>query len=254
LSPRRWQWDRPAAGGRPLDLWSDGRGRAATSGCPPAPHGSDFFLLASLFFPPSSPTFGHFGQLHLIVQHMPALPRVHLKTSNTHNFWTVAPNKIMKFALTRSFFRDASSQKVSNNLKIVWDHTTQPRTGLSPVETSGPLGDKLKILGFEMKKIYRATVGHFLHFLHNFLGKNVSLLQETKSKSWRVSLELVHKLWWVMKVKEHNLVWIHASLQWSSKSNIYGQNHVLSFLWGTTLSAWPGHGIISAPLSFCSLL
>jgi hypothetical protein len=48
----------------------------------------------------------------------------------------------MKFALTRSLFRDASSQKVSKNLKIVWDHTTQPKTGLSPVGTSGPLGVK----------------------------------------------------------------------------------------------------------------
>jgi hypothetical protein len=74
-------------------------------------------------------------------QLMPALPIVHLKTSNTHNFWTVVP-KIMKFALTRSLFRDASSQKVSKNLKIVWDHTTQPIIGLSPVGTSGPLGVK----------------------------------------------------------------------------------------------------------------
>jgi hypothetical protein len=36
-----------------------------------------------------------------------ALPRLHLKTSNTHNFWTVAP-KIMKFVLTQSLFQDAS--------------------------------------------------------------------------------------------------------------------------------------------------
>jgi hypothetical protein len=70
---------------------------------------------------------------------MPALRRVHLKTSNTHNFWSVAP-KIMKFALTRSLFQDASSKKVSKNLKIVWDHTIQPKIGLSPVGTSGPLG------------------------------------------------------------------------------------------------------------------
>jgi hypothetical protein len=70
---------------------------------------------------------------------MPALPIVHLKTSNTHNFWTVAP-KIMKFALMQSLFRDASAQKVFKNLKIVWDHTTQPITGLSLVRSSGPLG------------------------------------------------------------------------------------------------------------------
>jgi hypothetical protein len=73
---------------------------------------------------------------------MPTLPRVHLKTSNTHNFWTVA-TKIMKFALMRSLFWDASSEKVSKKiLKIVWDHTTQPRIGLSLVGTSRPLGVK----------------------------------------------------------------------------------------------------------------
>jgi hypothetical protein len=69
---------------------------------------------------------------------MPALRIVHLKTSNTHNFWTVAP-KIMKFALTQSLYWDASSEKVSKNLKIVWDHTTQPKIGLFSIGTSGPL-------------------------------------------------------------------------------------------------------------------
>jgi hypothetical protein len=50
----------------------------------------------------------------------------------------------MKFVLTRSLFRDASLQKVSKNLEIVWDHSTQPKTGLSPVGTSGALGVKTK--------------------------------------------------------------------------------------------------------------
>jgi hypothetical protein len=57
------------------------------------------------------------------LQHMPALTRPCPKTSNIHNFWTIAP-KIMKFALMRSLFQDAPSQKVSKNLKIVWDHMT----------------------------------------------------------------------------------------------------------------------------------
>jgi hypothetical protein len=48
----------------------------------------------------------------------------------------------MKFALMRSLFWDASSPKVSKSLKIVWDHTTQPKIGLFPVGTSGPLGVK----------------------------------------------------------------------------------------------------------------
>ena len=46
----------------------------------------------------------------------------------------------MKFGLTQSLLWDASLQKVSKILKIMWDHTTQPRIGLSSVETSGPLG------------------------------------------------------------------------------------------------------------------
>jgi hypothetical protein len=98
------------------------------------PHFSSCLPFFSSFFP-------HFWALWLTpphwLQHMPALPRVHLKTSNTHNFWSVAP-KIMKFALMQSLFRDASSHKVSNFFKIVWNHTTQPITGLSPIGTSGP--------------------------------------------------------------------------------------------------------------------
>ena len=50
------------------------------------------------------------------LQHMPTLARPCPKTSNIHNFWTVAP-KIMKFVLTQSLFRHSSSQKVSRKSK-----------------------------------------------------------------------------------------------------------------------------------------
>jgi uncharacterized protein with PQ loop repeat len=73
------------------------------------------------------------------LQHMPVLARPYPKTSNTHNFWTVAP-KIMKFALTRSLFWDASFQKVSKNQKIVRGHTTLTKTGLVTPSIYGPLG------------------------------------------------------------------------------------------------------------------
>jgi hypothetical protein len=72
------------------------------------------------------------------LQHMPTMARPCPKTSNTHNFWTVAP-KIMKFALTRSLRRDASSQKVSKNLKIAWGQATLTKTGLVTPGTYGPL-------------------------------------------------------------------------------------------------------------------
>jgi hypothetical protein len=69
---------------------------------------------------------------------MPAYP----KTSNTHNFWTVAP-KIMKFVLTRSLFQDASLQQKSKNLKIDvwWSDTDQNRFG----HTFNPLGVKISL-------------------------------------------------------------------------------------------------------------
>jgi hypothetical protein len=50
----------------------------------------------------------------------------------------------MKFVLTQSLFRDAFGKKVSKNLKIVRDHVTLPKTGLSPIGTVGPLGVKTK--------------------------------------------------------------------------------------------------------------
>jgi hypothetical protein len=70
------------------------------------------------------------GWLH----HMPALPKLLLKFSNTHNFWSVGP-KIMKIVPPQSLFRGACLQKVSKNLKLKWDEVTLPKTGLSLVGT-----------------------------------------------------------------------------------------------------------------------
>jgi hypothetical protein len=73
-------------------------------------------------------------------QHMPALPKLLLKTSNIHNFWSVAP-KIMKFVLMWSLFQDAFGKRNSKNLKIVWNQTTLPKTGLAPVGPIRPFVD-----------------------------------------------------------------------------------------------------------------
>ena len=43
------------------------------------------------------------------LQHMPALPRLLLKFSNTHNFWSIGP-KIMKFVLPQSLLQGTCSQ------------------------------------------------------------------------------------------------------------------------------------------------
>ena len=103
-------------------------------------HGSHLFLPASSFFSPTSPTFGHFGQLHLIgFSPCPALSRLLLKTSNTHNFWFIGP-RIMKFVLTQSLLRGACSRKVSKKIKTIWDQVTLPKSGLvtpSTFKTTG---------------------------------------------------------------------------------------------------------------------
>jgi hypothetical protein len=54
------------------------------------------------------------------LQHMPALPKLLLKFSNIHNFWSIGP-KIMKFVLPQSLFRGTCSQKVSKKPKIEGD-------------------------------------------------------------------------------------------------------------------------------------
>jgi hypothetical protein len=65
------------------------------------------------------------------------VPILLLKTSNTHNFWSVGPKNSI-FLFPRSLLRDASSQKVSKNLKIMWAHVTLTKIGLSAVRTFGP--------------------------------------------------------------------------------------------------------------------
>jgi hypothetical protein len=133
------QWSVPGRGRAPgprrvvAAQWSSARGRPATSSRPPTagwhldkanlPIFFEFFFSLALHY------LCKWSTLAGWLQHMPALARPCPKTSNTHNFWTVSP-KIMKFELTQSLFWDASSQKVSKNLKIVWDHTTQPKSGL----------------------------------------------------------------------------------------------------------------------------
>jgi hypothetical protein len=61
---------RATAGGRPLADQSLTDGRTTRAGRRPAvtcrPHAGSIFSLLPLLFSPSSPTFGHFGQLHLI--------------------------------------------------------------------------------------------------------------------------------------------------------------------------------------------
>jgi hypothetical protein len=51
----------------------------------------------------------------------------------------------MKFVLPRSLFEGACSQKVSKNLKIEGDQVMLPKTDLSLVGTSGPLGVKIHL-------------------------------------------------------------------------------------------------------------
>jgi hypothetical protein len=49
----------------------------------------------------------------------------------------------MIFVFPRSLVRDACSQKVSKNLKIVCAQVTLTKTGLSAVRTFSPLGVKI---------------------------------------------------------------------------------------------------------------
>jgi hypothetical protein len=97
-----------------------------------------FFL--NLFFFLSS-TFCASGQLLLVGSNTcPALPRLFLETSNTHNVWSVGPKTTIFFP--QSLLGDASSQKVSKNLKTMWAQVTQTKIGLSAVRTFSPLGVK----------------------------------------------------------------------------------------------------------------
>jgi hypothetical protein len=86
------------------------------------------------------------------LEDMPIVPRLLLKTSNTHNFWSVGP-KIMKFVLTQSLLQGACSQKVSENLKVIWDQVTLPKSGLVTPSTFSPLGVKPKWLHWKLHHV-----------------------------------------------------------------------------------------------------
>jgi hypothetical protein len=76
------------------------------------------------------------------LQHMPALPRLLLKTSNIHNFWSVGP-KIMKFVLPQSLLQDSwTFTKSFKKSKIKWGQVTLPKTSLVTPGTFGLLGVK----------------------------------------------------------------------------------------------------------------
>jgi hypothetical protein len=137
VAARPWPTDPWAAtNGRPL---AAGR-RLALLGCP---HFFWNLFLSALHFLPKWSTLAGW------LQHMPALPRLLLETSNTHNFWSVGPKKY-DFFFPQRLLRDASLQKVSKNLKIVWAQVTLTKTGLSAVWTFSPLevnGVNCRILG-----------------------------------------------------------------------------------------------------------
>jgi hypothetical protein len=104
--------DRWPASGRPIrgDQRLATAGRGAVGGLRPAvadhscagPPLSN--PLAPSFLPLCLQIFPHW------LQHMPALPKLLLKTSSTHNFWSVGLKNTIFF--TRSLREDTSSQKV----------------------------------------------------------------------------------------------------------------------------------------------
>jgi hypothetical protein len=101
---------------------------------------------------------------------MPALPNFSPKFSNTHNFWSVGP-KIMKFVPSQSLFWGTYSQKVSKNLRIKGNQLALPKTGLSTVQTFGPLGDnsckKIIILMHFLGKSNRNIIANSIFFSVN---------------------------------------------------------------------------------------
>jgi hypothetical protein len=80
------------------------------------------------------------------LQHMPALSRFLLKTSNIHNFWFVSP-KNMKFVLPQSLLQGASSQTSFKRSIFFWDQVMLPKTALSAIQTFSPLGIKKVTIG-----------------------------------------------------------------------------------------------------------
>jgi hypothetical protein len=112
--------------------------RRATASRRPFLCRSHFLSLASFFFKPQHPPFGHFwSTLSDWFQHMPALPRLLFKTSNIHNFRSVVP-KIMKFALNAKLSsRHIWTKKSKNSVSL-------PKTSLAPVGPICPLGVKIQ--------------------------------------------------------------------------------------------------------------
>jgi hypothetical protein len=104
---------RPAAGKQPLvvGLAADQRslGHLCTNIFIPPPPPPNLLALKILWV---WSTLSHW------LQHMLALPRLLLETSNIHNFWSVGLKNAFCF-FPRSLLRDTCSQKVSKNLKIV---------------------------------------------------------------------------------------------------------------------------------------
>jgi hypothetical protein len=69
------------------------------------------------------------------------LPELHLKTSNTHNFWSLGP-KNTKFILPRSVLHSPPSQKVSKNPKIYCTCRSLPKSAKTSFRADCPLGVK----------------------------------------------------------------------------------------------------------------
>ena len=94
-------------GGHPIVCQTIGRGRVA---CWPQHRPPFLCACLLLFLPPTSIFFYMWSTPPHWLQHMPALPRLLLKFSNMHNFWSVAP-KITKFVVLRSSFWDTFGGK-----------------------------------------------------------------------------------------------------------------------------------------------
>jgi hypothetical protein len=94
-----WRIHVPARGRRAIASH-----RLAAAKCP------ELILCKRIFFPPTLNFLHMWSTLASWLQHMPALPKLLLKTSNIHNFWAVGP-KMMNFVLTQSVLRGTSSQK-----------------------------------------------------------------------------------------------------------------------------------------------
>jgi hypothetical protein len=96
-----------------------------------------------------------FAKIYLIFQYfsskfdVPELPKLHLKTSNTHNFWSIGPKNTI-FVLPQSFFQGASSQKVSKNPKIYCIYNSLSKNELSHFGSLRTLGVNSNIYSYRM--------------------------------------------------------------------------------------------------------